>query len=85
MSATLPRQKNEHTNKATNNGSVTAPVLANHQTDDRRADEPENRERLATEAVRQSRPTELAEKAAEAERGGHDADSVGANCNAFVR
>src|SRR5690606_20821077 len=32
ISATLPKQKNEHTNKATNSGSTAAPVLANHHT-----------------------------------------------------
>jgi len=33
ISATLPRQKNEQTNSATNSGSTAAPMLANHQTD----------------------------------------------------
>jgi hypothetical protein len=33
ISATLPKQKKEQTNSATNNGSTAAPVLANHQSD----------------------------------------------------
>src|SRR5688572_12704878 len=33
INATLPKQKNEHTNSATKSGNTAAPVLANHQTD----------------------------------------------------
>ena len=66
IKATFPRQKKEQTNNATNNGATAGPVFANHQTAIV-APMNQNGERLATESVGQSRPTELAEEAAESE------------------